>query len=145
LYLNTAIETNDDSVKWAVSGDRVSLHLPNIEEIQIQIGSIICDTIPQMSTVIEAHVSTLDSHLTMVLFLLTQGMPLLFHHLSTSTPAILTKILVDGKVKRTVAPFKIAKVTLEVERGVVREVGCKSLTRFTLRSLGKSIAAGLIL
>jgi translation elongation factor EF-1alpha len=130
---------NDEQVQWAVSGDRVSLLVP-VEELIVHVGSMICDGVPPILYTISAHVSCFDSNLTM-------GMPLLFHHLSTSTPARLVKILIDGKVKRSLPPFKVGRVELFIEKGVVvdsNSEGGKALKRFTLRSMGVSVAAGFI-
>jgi elongation factor 1 alpha-like protein len=137
--LTLGIEMNDEQVQWAVSGDRVSMLVP-VEELIVPVGSIICDDVPPILYNIMAHVSSFDSNLTM-------GMPLLFHHLSTSTPCRLVKIMIDGKVKRSLPPFKVGRIELFIEKGVVvdsKSDGGKALKRFTIRSMGVSVAAGLI-
>lgn len=129
----------DEVVQWAVAGDRVSLFIP-VEELVVPVGSMICDDVPPIMQTIIAQVQVFDTNLTM-------GMPLLFHHLSSSTPTKLVKIWIDGKIKRSLPAFKIGKVELFVERGVFVDFGdtfSKSLQRFTLRCMSSSVAAGLI-
>lgn len=115
----------------------MTVFLPGVEEVQVSVGALLCDTMPTMASVFEAHVSTLASHLTL-------GMPLVLHHLSCSTVARVRRMEVEGQMRRSVAPFTVAKVVLETERAIVAETACKALTRFTLRSGSVSVAAGLI-
>lgn len=148
--LNLAIEYHDNSSKWAVCGDRVSIGLAGLDMISINAGSIIVDAgfpLP-VSNRFRGQIRSLD-----LARPLTIGCPLVLHYLGAEEPAILSKLIsVTTKEStsmraRCITSNVSAIVEIQTARAIPVEnfEACKQLGRFTLRVGSASVAVGVVI
>ncbi|KAI8907952.1 HBS1-like protein [Gorgonomyces haynaldii] len=146
-----AIAVAENNCKYAVCGDRVSITLAGLEVIQLGHGTVLCTPEQPMTITnrFEAKIMTLDIETP-----LTIGVPVVMHHLGSSEPATITKMIsildragnVSKKNPRVLTKNTNAVVEITLSRPIPCEIFSvsKELSRFTLRSGSTSVGAGVI-
>lgn len=136
-----SIQVDDKSSDWAVAGQNVVLHVPEIDPAQIRVGDMLCNPASGVSNVSSFTAKVLAfGHLT--------PMPLEVHrgrlHVAgkiSSLVALLDKA--DGSIikpkPKIVQPGMIARVVVELDSPAPIEGG-----RIVLRANGETVAAGLL-
>ncbi|KAK9766011.1 hypothetical protein K7432_005217 [Basidiobolus ranarum] len=147
-----AIESNEESVKWAAAGDTVMITLTNIDLLQLSIGSVLCSPtsmIPVAST-FKAQIVVFD-----IAVPITIGYPVILHHQSLNEPAVITNLIelldkstgeIAKKKPRCLTKSTTATVEIKTQRPLCLETykEFKDLGRVMLRKGGDTIAAGII-
>jgi len=157
------IEQDDEGVSWAAAGSTVTLYLAAIDQIHLDIGSVLCpptDLIP-LVTSFTAQIIVFDIQLP-----ITVGASVeLFHH-SRDVPVTLTKLLATldrttGTVikenPRVLPKGSSARVRIAIRSSTISGPGGrampipietfnanKDMGRILLRRGGETIAAGIV-
>ncbi|KAL7749438.1 hypothetical protein RI367_004992 [Sorochytrium milnesiophthora] len=146
-----AIESNEQSEKWAVAGDQVTLSLAALDPMQFSIGNILCSPahpIP-VTSMIRAKIVVFD-----VKVPVTLGFPVIFHHQSLTETANITKLLelldkstgeVSKRTPRCITRGQSAHVEITLGKPICLDTfeTSKELGRFMLRKGGETVAAGV--
>ncbi|EMD40448.1 hypothetical protein CERSUDRAFT_43937 [Gelatoporia subvermispora B] len=85
-----SIESDDESVPWAISGANVTMYLTDVDPIHLNIGSVLCrpGSVIPLAAVFTARIITFDIQLP-----ITAGTSVeLFHH-SRDVPASISKLV----------------------------------------------------
>ncbi|XDG05835.1 hypothetical protein ABKA04_005450 [Annulohypoxylon sp. FPYF3050] len=137
-----SLESDQESVDWAVAGQNIAIHLSNIDPIHVRVGDIICDT--------KQPITCIDTFIVKVLaFDILMPMQVDVHrgrlHAAgqiLEIPALLDKTrgTVLKKKPRVVKPGSVARVVVKMGSKVPLETG----QRVVLRSGGETVAAGLL-
>ncbi|KAJ1927898.1 translation termination factor GTPase eRF3 [Tieghemiomyces parasiticus] len=148
----TSIHSEDKELNTAVSGDNVHIRLRGIEEEEISVGYVLCDTRHPVHavTAFEAHLVILESR-----NIICAGYNAVLHvHTGVEEVTLATLLqLVDkktGRKSKRPPPYlkknQHAIVRLECEQPIVIETfeTAPQLGRFTLRDEGKTIAIGKV-
>ncbi|KAI8620107.1 P-loop containing nucleoside triphosphate hydrolase protein [Chytriomyces sp. MP71] len=147
-----AIEMNGEVVKWAVAGDNVVLTLNGVEVERVGIGNVLCSpqSLMPVADVVQVKIVTFD-----IAIPLTLGVPIVVHHQSASTPAIISKLVavlnkstgeVVKKNPRALPKNVTAIVDIKLERPICVELAkvSRELGRLMIRSGSTVVAAGLV-
>ncbi|ORX92697.1 hypothetical protein K493DRAFT_285504 [Basidiobolus meristosporus CBS 931.73] len=147
-----AIESNEESVKWAAAGDTAMLTLTNIDILQLSIGSVLCSPTNMISVAskFKAQIVVFD-----IAIPITIGYPIILHHQSLNEPAVITNLLevldkstgeVVKKKPRCLTKATTATIEIKTQRPLCLETykEFKDLGRVMLRKGGDTIAAGII-
>jgi elongation factor 1 alpha-like protein len=139
-----ALEIDNAAVDWAVAGQNVVIHLSGIEEQYVKVGDVISSPASPIQNVKELVCKVLAFEV-----LVPMSVEVIRGRLSVAGRivgilGILDKgtgEVVGGKKKvRVVKPGQLARVKVELERGVPLEAP----GRVVLRSGGETVAAGLL-
>ncbi|KAF2494519.1 elongation factor 1 alpha [Lophium mytilinum] len=136
------IESESESVDWAVAGQIVTLHLADIDPVHLRLGDIICTPNNPIQNIkrFTAKILAFEDVFPMSVDVFRGRM---------NAPAKVVRLVstlnkasgaVEKKKPRIVAPGALAKVVVELEREMPLEVG----TRVVLRAGGDTVAAGLL-
>ncbi|KZT54538.1 hypothetical protein CALCODRAFT_382929 [Calocera cornea HHB12733] len=157
------IEQDDDSAPWAAAGSTVTLYLAGVDQIHLDIGSVLCppDAPVPLALAFTAQIIVFDLQLP-----LTQGASVeLFHH-SRDVPVTLSKLLAtldratNAVVKRdprVLTKGQSARVQITLRTGTISGPGervapvpletftvNKDMGRILLRRGGETVAAGIV-
>jgi elongation factor 1 alpha-like protein len=139
-----ALEIDNATVDWAVAGQNVVIHLSGIEEQYVKVGDVVSSPASPIQNVKELVCKVLAFEV-----LVPMSVEVIRGRLSVAgrIVGILgvldkgTGEVVGGKKKvRVVKPGQLARVKVELERGVPLEAP----GRVVLRSGGETVAAGLL-
>jgi elongation factor 1 alpha-like protein len=138
-----SLEIDNDGVDWAVAGQNVVIHLSGIEEQYVKVGDVVCSPSSPIQNVKELVCKVLAFEV-----LVPMSVEVLRGRLSVNGKIIGIEGVLDkstgavvGKKKvRVVKPGQLARVRVELERGVPLEAP----GRVVLRSGGETVAAGLL-
>ncbi|KAJ1562838.1 HBS1-like protein [Cladochytrium tenue] len=148
-----AIEFQDESVKWAVAGDLVTIGLAGVDIQNISTGSVLCDPSQPVTTATRFAARVVTFELAVPL---TPGTPLVMHHAGGARdPASLQRIgallarasgALLRKNPRALPGHSSADVVVRTERAVcvLPAAESRDLGRFTLRAGSAVVAAGLV-
>ncbi|XP_077991183.1 uncharacterized protein LOC144445493 [Glandiceps talaboti] len=150
-FIKTVLIHEEDT-KWAVAGDQATLVVTGIDQMKVNVGSVLCSPSEPIkaTTRIQARVIIFNIEVPV-----TKGYPVVFHYQTMSEPATIKKLIsllhkstgeVIKKKPRHVPKQSNAVIELETARPVCVELykDYKDLGRFMLRSGGSTIAAGVI-
>ena len=136
------IEVDKEPVDWAVAGQIATLHLTDIDQVNLRPGDIICSP--------SNPIKNAKSFITQILaFEHVMPMYVDVHRGRLHAPARITKLLsvldkktgqVTKKKPRVIQPGSVAKVVVELDNAIPLEARDKVV----LRSEGHTIAAGLL-
>ncbi|KAJ1971074.1 translation termination factor GTPase eRF3 [Dimargaris xerosporica] len=148
----SAIHAEEEEIKVAICGDNVHIRLRGIEEDEVSVGSVLCDTKYPVHcvTAFEAHLVILESK-----SIICAGYNAVLHIHAAVEEVTLGALLqlVDkktGRKSKRPPPYlkknQHAIVRLETQKPIVVEPFSVSpqLGRFTLRDEGKTVAIGKI-
>ena len=142
---------DEETRKWAIAGDNVSLSLTHIEDIQVSVGFVLCDPespIP-LTTHFKAQIIVFDVSQPLV------GDDLVFIQGSLKEEARISRMVSildknNNVIKNN--PRMLSKnVSAIIEVRLKRSICCESFKdskdfgRFLLRCKGESVAAGIVL
>jgi len=146
------LEINETATKIAVAGDNVTIGLAGIEKEHIGLSSVLCEgsSPVRLTDYIAAQILVFD-----VKIPITKGDTVVFHYLSMNEQASVVKLvgMVDkmtGEIKQKNPRFLPKNTTAMVEIKLNRPIcietykDFKELGRFTIRSEGKTLAAGVV-
>lgn len=137
-----SLDVDGNPRDWAVAGQNVVLHLANIDPIHLRSGDVVCSVSEpiQNITAFTAKVLAFD-HLMPMQVDIHRGrlhvpgrIARLVGTLDKSTGAVLKR------KPKIVAPGTVARIVVEMDRGVPLEAP----TRIVLRAGGDTVAAGLL-
>ncbi|KAN0120239.1 P-loop containing nucleoside triphosphate hydrolase protein [Hyaloscypha variabilis] len=139
-----ALEIDNAGVDWAVAGQNVVIHLSGIEEQYVKVGDVISSPSSPIQNLKELTCKVLAFEV-----LVPMSVEVIRGRLSVPGKIVgilgvldkSTGELIGGKKKvRVVKPGQLARVRVELERGVPLEAP----GRVVLRSGGETVAAGLL-
>ncbi|EPQ67554.1 Bgt-3338 [Blumeria graminis f. sp. tritici] len=137
-----SLESDNQTVNWAVSGQLITIHLSGIGDQYLKAGDVLCSTSSPIRNIKEFTAKILAFE-----FILPMKVEIHKGRLHTTgrvkkIECILNKTTgtVVGKHPKVVKPGMLARITVEVDLAVPLE----SPGRVVLRSDGCTIAAGLI-
>lgn len=156
------IEKDGEAVPWAGAGASVTLYLTGMDQINVNVGSVLCppSALVPLATEVQAQVIVFEPTYPLVLGTALE----VFHH-SSNTPATLSELVATldkstGEVKRrkprVLAHHSSAEVKLALHaggatagqsKGVPMEdvKANKEMARLLLRKDGETVAAGIVL
>eukprot|EP00050_Salpingoeca_kvevrii_P016325 m.54423 g.54423 ORF g.54423 m.54423 type:complete len:862 (-) comp6845_c3_seq1:26-2611(-) len=148
-----SVDTNESSSRdWVVAGDTVSLMLNNLDPTEIRVGSVLCAHEKPMPVAkqIRAQLIVFD-----IFVPITPGTKVVFHYGQLNEPAAITKLVsllnkATGEVTKsrprclTKQSTAVVDLTLDFPVCIDTAASNKALSRFMLRSDGKTIAAGIV-
>ncbi|KAF1981957.1 hypothetical protein K402DRAFT_215648 [Aulographum hederae CBS 113979] len=136
------IEVASQEVDWAVAGQIVILHLTDIDPIHLRHGDIVCHLSSPITTITEFNAKVLAFEHLLPGFVDVHRGPL---HVSGKIKGLVATLdkssgEIAKKKPRIVQPGQVARVSVEMEKGMSLEEGM----RIVLRSEGRTIGAGLL-
>ncbi|KAI9335953.1 hypothetical protein BDR26DRAFT_865422 [Obelidium mucronatum] len=145
-----SIEANDDPIKWAVAGDNIVVTLNGIDVQQHR--NVLCSpqALVPVADIFRCKIVTFD-----IAIPLTLGVPIVVHHQSASTSAIISKLIsildkatgeVSKKNPRALPKNVTAVVDITVDRPICVELAkdSRELGRVMIRSGSTVVAAGIV-
>ncbi|XP_070556541.1 HBS1-like protein isoform X4 [Ptychodera flava] len=142
----------DEDTKWACAGDHVTLTVTGIDQMRVNVGSMLCSPSEPIKATTKVNARVIIFNIDVPI---TRGYPVVFHYQTLSEPATIKKLIsllnkstgeVIKKKPRCLVKQSNATICIETARPVCVELykDYKDLGRFMLRSGGSTIAAGVI-
>ncbi|PWN47979.1 hypothetical protein IE53DRAFT_219641 [Violaceomyces palustris] len=145
-----AIEVDNESAPWAVAGANVTVFLAGIDQIQVNVGSVLCppSSPVQLCTSLLAQVIVFEPNYPLVAGTSVE----LFHH-SANIPATLIELVATLDKASGSTLKKKPRVLSKGSSAIVRSLGYpieefksnKEMARILLRMGGETVAAGIVL
>lgn len=147
-----ALSMKDLSVKWAASGDHVTMTITGVDMAHVSVGSVLCDPLLPIKATSRIVARIVVFNVAMPII---KGFMVILHCQNLSETATITKLVsllnkntgeVEQKRPRFLLKHSNAVVEIQTARPICAELykDNKVLGRFMLRYGGKTIAGGVI-